>query len=323
VHARQHGVGELHGEFGAGAVQVALEDLLDLHPRVGVVALARQVDEARIEAAVEVAAHEDAGLAPVAEAQHAERGFEERVLVDLQQLVARVVLQHREQVLVHVARRAESRALDHARDLAPEQRHLVGIGMVGRRGVKADEAALPHDLAGVVELLQADVVEVARAVHRGARVRLREHEQLGLAGERADLGGELGEAVRDPAEARLAQHAESRARHYAQLVLAIDRFELVLAVSQEREVILPRPVEERADLVRLLAFEKRGRVVELGDHRRHALVHRLPVLDRGAHVAEHRGDPAAERLQPLGVDLAVDLDVDERLVMRVLRRRAE
>ena len=60
---------------------------------VGGVVLARHVDQAREEAPEDVAAHEEAGLLPVAQAQDAHRGVEQLVLVDLEQLVARIVLQ--------------------------------------------------------------------------------------------------------------------------------------------------------------------------------------------------------------------------------------
>src|SRR5260370_353977 len=115
--ARQNRFGELHGEFRAGAVQVPLEDVLDLHAHVGVEVLARHEDEARVEASVEVAADEDARLAPVSQAQDAERGFQQRVLVDLEQLVAGLVLQDREQALVRVAPRAAAPAFSHPAEL--------------------------------------------------------------------------------------------------------------------------------------------------------------------------------------------------------------
>ena len=118
VDACKHGLGQVHREFHRGAVQVALQDLGDLHAHVGVEALARHEDQARIEAAEEVAADEDAGLAPVAQAQDPQRRLEQRFLVDLEELVARIILQHREQVLVHVAVLAKSGALDHLGDLA-------------------------------------------------------------------------------------------------------------------------------------------------------------------------------------------------------------
>ena len=79
-----------------------------LTAHVGVEVLARQVDEAGEEAPVEVAAQEEARAPPVAQPQHARGDLEERRLVDLEELVARVGVQHRAQVLVAVARRGEA-----------------------------------------------------------------------------------------------------------------------------------------------------------------------------------------------------------------------
>jgi len=91
----------------------------------------------------------------------------------------------------------EAGALDHARDLAAHQRHFLGIGVVRARGVQAHEAALADHLAGGVELLHAHVIEVARAMHGGARVGLRENEELGLAGERAQTVSQAFAIVED------------------------------------------------------------------------------------------------------------------------------
>src|SRR5206468_4170961 len=118
VDAREHRLREAHGEFRRRPVQVLLQDLLDAHAHIGVVVLAWQEDEAGIEAAINIAANEDARLAAVAEAQDAHRSLEEQLLVDLEELVTRIVLQHREQVLERVAVLAEARALHHAIDLA-------------------------------------------------------------------------------------------------------------------------------------------------------------------------------------------------------------
>jgi hypothetical protein len=68
VDAREHRFRQVDREFRARSVEVALEDLLDLHAHVGGVVLARDEDEARIEAPVHVAADEGPGLAPVSQA---------------------------------------------------------------------------------------------------------------------------------------------------------------------------------------------------------------------------------------------------------------
>jgi hypothetical protein len=323
VDARERGLREMHGELHARAAEVALQDLLDLHAHVGVEALARQVDEARVEAAVDVAADEGTGLAPVAQAKDPQRGLVERLLVDLEELVAGVCLEHREQVLVRVAVLAEARALDHVRDLAADERHLARIGGVGRGGVEADEPALAHDLPLGVEALHSDVVEVSRTMDGRARVGLGEHQQPRLARERAKLLGKLTEARRDAAQPGLPQDPEAAARQDPQLVLAVHARELVVAVAEEGEMVVGGPGEERADLRGLLLVEARGGRLELLDDVLHPRAHRLPVLVGGAHVGQHVLDALAEVLELRGVDFAIDLDVDERLGLALVGRGRE
>jgi hypothetical protein len=77
----------------------------------------------------------------------------------------------------------EARALQDVPDLAPHQRYLEHAHAVGGEGVQAEEAPLADDLAGVVELLDADVVHIRRAVDDRTRVGLGEVEQVRLVGE--------------------------------------------------------------------------------------------------------------------------------------------
>ena len=171
MNAGQHRLRQVHGELRGGALQVSLEDLGHARARVGVVVLARQENQARVEAPVDVAPDEDAHLAAIAEAQYAERRLQQRVLVDLEELVPRVLLQHGEEVLVHVAVRPEAGALHHARDALAQQRHLARVGVVSRGRIEPDETALADHLAGGVEALHADVVEVAGPMDGRARIR--------------------------------------------------------------------------------------------------------------------------------------------------------
>ena len=173
-----------------------LQDLLDAHAHVGVEVLARQVDEAGEEAPVEVAAQEEARAAPVAQAQHAHGDLVERGLVDLEELVARDRRAASRAGSCSRGSRREARAVEDARHLAAQQRDVARVGVVGRARVQADEAPLAGHPPRGVEFLHADVVEVARPVHRGARVGLGEHEQARLAGQRADRRRQLAEALR-------------------------------------------------------------------------------------------------------------------------------
>ena len=152
----------------------------------GVVAVARQVDQAGQVAAVGVAAHEEPQLAALA-GEHHRLGDRDQLLDrGEEQLVAGVVLQHVEQLLAGVAARLDAAALEHLVDLLAcstrDAQHRLGVG---RRGEQAEEPALPHHLAVVVERLDADVVEVGPPVHGRLGVRLGQHEQPGLLARRS------------------------------------------------------------------------------------------------------------------------------------------
>ena len=111
-------------------------------------------------------------LAAPGQAQHADDGVVQVVGLDLEQLVARVVLQHGEQVAPGVAAGGEPGTIQHGIDLAPDHRQLAYRVQVRGRGEQAEEALLAVDVAVLVEGLDADVVEVRRAVHGRTRVGL-------------------------------------------------------------------------------------------------------------------------------------------------------
>ena len=177
---------------------------------LGVEAIARQVDEAGEEAAERVAADEEPNALPLAEVEDPERDLEELVLRDLEELVARVRLEDLDERLVVVAALRQARALDHPLRLAAEDRDLPRARAVGGVRVEAEEAPLAGDLAGGVEALDADVVEVRGPVHGRARVRLRQVEEVLLPREPPHLRRQLREAGRD--RPLVARRAGSRGR---------------------------------------------------------------------------------------------------------------
>src|SRR5262249_15576778 len=144
------------------------QDLLDLQPVGRGEPVARKVDQARGEAAIRVAAHEQPQLPAAGQAQHAYHRAVEVVGGNLEQLVARVGLQDLHQGLAGVAARRQPGPVDHLGDLASDHWQVPYARPVGGRGEQAEEAALPHHIAVGVEELDADVVQVRRAVHGGA-----------------------------------------------------------------------------------------------------------------------------------------------------------
>ena len=112
------------------AVEGRAQIMADRGPHVAVVALARHIDEDRDEAVETVAPRQHAHARPFVELQDREREMIERVLVDLEQLVARIGLEHVDQRLAGMARRIEAGAADDAVDLAAQIRNAARVERV-------------------------------------------------------------------------------------------------------------------------------------------------------------------------------------------------
>ena len=121
----------------------------------------------------------------------------------------------------------------------------------------------------------------------------------------------------------VAQDAEPRAGHPPQPVLAVFRDEVVLAVAEEREVVVDDPLEERLALGELLRVDRGRDALDVGDDLVGPLDHGRPVLDRRPDIREHALQPRPQALEVGRLRLAHDLCVEERFELRVLGRRVE
>ena len=316
VEASLDRLGDSRGVVDARPAERLLEDVLDPLPVLRAEALARQIDQAGEEALERVAADEQPHVPALAEVEDPERGREQLVLRDLEQLVTRVRLEDVEERLVVVAASEEAGALDHPLRLPPEHGDLRRAGAVGGVRVQPEEPPLARHLAGLVEPLDAHVVEVGGTVHRRPRVRLRQGERALLTGEPPHLRRQLRETDRDRPLVRGSQDAEARAGHRVQYVLPALGPDLVLAIAEEGEVTVVHPLEQVAGLRSLVGVDgsRRDLLGDVAD----ALTHRRPVLHRSAHVAENAANAFAQKLERLGTGLAVDLDMDQRLGLPIL-----
>ena len=306
VQPGQRGLGDAGRVVDARALEGGPQDRLHLEPHRRVVAVARDVHQARHEPAELVLAQEELGLAALLQVQHRGGVVVQLVLVGLEQLVARVGLEDLEEVLAGVRVGREAGAVEDRVDLVGQHgdpQHRLGVG---RRREQAEEAPLPRDLAGLVERLDADVVEVGRAVDRGSTVGLGDDEQLALAGHPA---GPL--AQPHPLARRvIAQQPEAGALHRREHVGPRVVAQLVLAVAEEGEVVVGQPGEQPTGLLDLLGGDADGRglVEDLRDLG--ALgTHLGPVLNDLAHVGEHAAQVGRDLLAVGGVAVAVDLEV--------------
>ena len=133
------------------------------------VAVTREIDQARHEAAVAIPAHEQASLTTLLDVQNSQSSGGELVCVDVEELVAWVGLEQLLEVLVGVTVDAEATVLEHGLGgLAHDRDREHGLD-VRRRREQPEESALAHDAPVGVERLDADIVEVGRADHERER----------------------------------------------------------------------------------------------------------------------------------------------------------
>ena len=299
---------------GADASLVDLGEVAaDRLAHAAVVTLARHEHQHRDEAIEPVAARQHSHSRPFVELQHQQRELIERILVDLEQFVARVILQHVDQCLAGMSLRIEAGAVHDRVDLASQVGNRTGRLRIGGGGEQAGDADLADEHAVGIEALDPDIVHMHAPVHARADVGLGDDEQFRLAQEREDFRREF-EQLRPAAQDlhfRRAQHSQPGAGNRLQrAVVARDG---VAARAQKSEIVGGEPFQERNRLGDLVDRQRRRIGLELGDRLGDARRHRTPVLDRGADIGESQLDPLHDlRASRLLVD-ARNMDVDEAL----------
>ena len=210
VDAHEHPIRQPQPPVDGLRVERLAQDLGDAHPVVRVEAIARQEHEAGHEALVAVGAHEQPHALALAQLEDPDRDRVQLVGLDLEQLVARERVHDLDERLVVMAAAREARPLAHGLDLAAQHGDVRGHLAVRGRREEAQEAVLADHVALVVEALDAHIVEVARAVDRGAGVGLGQDQHVRLARERPRGGRQLRVGRRDVAAGLAAQQAEAR-----------------------------------------------------------------------------------------------------------------
>ncbi len=318
VQSGEGGLADPGGVVQGGGLEGPLQDVGDLEPDRGGVPVTGQVDQAGDVAAISVIAQEQARPPALLHVHHGPRDGGEVLDRDVEQLVARVGLHDLHQVLARVALLGEAGAGEDLGHLAIHQRDPADTVGVGAGGEQPEEAPLTDHLAGGVEGLHPDVVQIDRAVHGGPGVGLGHHEQ----GLLPRLGSGLGV---QPVVARarglvVPQDAQTGAGLGHQGVVSVPLGEAVLAVAEEGEVALGQPGQQPPRLGDLLEVDARRRGVQdlLPDLDDPGL-HHGPVLDRHPDVVQHPAEPGGDLLQAGRHGLPVDLDVDPGLDQAVVR----
>src|ERR1700757_878159 len=100
---------------------------------------------------------------------------------------------------------------------------------------------LAQNLTLRVETLYTHVVKVSGTVHRGARIRLGQHQQLGSTGQLSYFRSDRGEALRNRVLACLTQDAEAGTRHDTQDVLVTFFEQIIDTIPQDRKWAVREP----------------------------------------------------------------------------------
>ena len=310
-HARQRGLAHLHRGVDLLGAQGRPQQVLDALAHRGVEAVARHEHHATEKPSVAVAAHEQPGARALAQFEHAHGRGEQLVLAALQQLLARQGLHDMPQRLAGIRIALEPGALEHGRHLVPHQRHVLRTGHVGVGGEQAKKALLGHRLAGGVELEHADVIHVTGTVHVGARIGLGQDDRVGGAGLRQVGGDQRLQRARRHLARTVAQDAQARRRHRAQYALAVGLRHLVLAVTEEGEVVGGQPAQELAGLGHRRRFQWQLALRQVLGNGQRLVPHRGPVPHGGAHVVQRRLHRALQR-GLVGLGHAVDFEMHDR-----------
>ena len=304
----QHALGEVDVELHIdAAAKIFLQNLLGLDPQRRVVALLGDIDHAGEEAAVDIAAHEQAQHVPLLHLQHPETGGQQLLFTGLDQLVARVGFQHVQQRFVGMRARFKAGGGHDALEAVADEGDLGRTGVVDGGGIQADEAILSHHLAVLVETLDADVVHIGRTMHPGLAVGLGEDQQVGTEGRVTGAGGHGAEALAFVLDGVLHQPQAGLGLRQ-DLVIPLHRLDVVATITHQGEVVGGHPFEEGDAGVHLGLADRVLAFGQLLDDLVQARQHGLPVSHRQGHFPRHRVELGSQGVHLLFTGQVIDFD---------------
>ena len=311
MHPHQRTFREERIERRDAADEGAAEIIADPHADAAVVAFARNEYQHRHETVEAVAPRQHAHARPFVELQDGEREAIERVFVDLEQFVARIMLQHVGQRLAGMTVGIEAGALLDARDLAAEIRNAVRGARIGGGGEQPDDALFADQIAGFVETLDADIVEIHAPMHARMNVGLGDDQKARLLEERHDLRRVFEQLV------AALEHAQFGRAHDAKRAVGIGlqriAVEGVIAHAKEGEIVGQQPLQKLNRFGDFIDGQRRRIGFQIGYQAVDALQHGAPILHGQPHFAEYD----RERAHDIGarglVRDRLEMDMDEAL----------
>ncbi len=318
LHAGQHGLGEEGPELAVGRLQAIHEDLLDLHPALGGVDVTRDVGQGVGEAAVGVAAQEQADLVALLNLHDGHGGGKQVVHRGLEQVVAGQHFQHLAQFLAQVGAGVEAGATLDLGDLVADVGNAGDAVGVHAGGVQAHEAAFLDHPAPGVQFADGDEVRVGGAVHAARLGGLGEGQQHRAAqvvdGFLLDMQVGLGQA--GAAQARNAQQGLLVIHQVAAGLTLVDHGELL--VAEEGEVVVHQPVHEDLHLGQFGRVHLQLGLVQPGQQFAGLGGHGFEVGDGDTHLTQHVFQRLLQHLESSGGGNPVDLQEHQRFLLHVL-----
>ncbi len=317
MHAHQRAFRKEQREGGHAPPIGVGEHVADLLADRAVEAVARHVDQHRHETVEAVAPRQHAHARAFLELEDHQPEAQQRVLADLEELVARILLQHDRERLAGMAVRVEARARDHGSGLAAQIRDAEGRARIGGRGEQPDDAEDADQPAGGVVALDADQVHGDAAVDARLLVGLDDDQRLRLLEEGARRGRHLQPlaALGHHFIVAVSQDPEHRVgllgEHAGGLVIG------VAAHPQEGEIVVQQPLQELDRLGDLVGGQRRRPALEIRDGLVQAREHRPPVGDRELHLGQRLAESAEDLRPALLVVDPLDMDMDEAFALAV------
>ena len=238
------------------------EDILDADANARVVPVTGQEHDGGDEAPELVGAEEQPGAASFLEPDDPGEGLREGVLIGLEHLEARIVLDHARERLVRVRSRLEAQPVpDHPGPLT-HQGGLRGREGVGLEGEQPQDHVFADDAPIRVEVANPDVIQVFVAVDRRPGIRFGHVDDLGI----ARIVLRETREVLDPVVDRflgvvvlIGEDAETRARPVGDGQAVGSVLEIAFLVPEEQEIVPGDPVQELLDHLRV--FRRIGGVL--------------------------------------------------------------
>ena len=318
VHAGQMGVRNRHAVFGGAAVQRLHQDFFDFQPHFGAEAVARHKHQRADIALIQVGAQEQAHARALQQIDQAFGNRLQDVHRDFKQLVARVAFQHKLQGFFFVAVFDVITLRHHRVHLAAQNRDIARRFVVGGSGVQAQKTAFANHMALGVVALDANKIQMRRAVDGRAGLRFVQHDRAGrVVSQLAQVRRQHGKAGRIGLVALIAQNAVAAARHNAQRVAVVGAHQVVGAVAQQQEVAGVHPVQKRGNLVHVQLAIRQRRLLQFSLNVLQLAAHGRLVFHRQADVVQHLLQFGHHRRQLGGVADAVDLQMNQRFQRQI------